>query len=420
MFSMKKLLISIFALWCAGSSAQNAAPFSVVACPGEDVSTCINLSWGVDTLSNNRSVSYTLRSDRDWRRARTVESDTRLCTTYDSVYSKNAANENFYEQVRFTKCDAALSGLKPDTEYKYRIGSDTTVRYFRTAGAKRWSAGIIADFHSYPPLPARLTAAMNMIGSIERFDPSISWMLHLGDVCAWGGSYSFWRRMYEEPVFGRYMWAGVNGNHDNMTRTYGLSNAFLRDANFYPRNGYEGEEGVCYFFRYGDALFVMLNSESMRSDEGLEAAQNWVRKVVAENPARYVIVCEHYQWFFGTDGRFSQYTRWCELFDELGVDLALAGNNHIYVRSAPLRGGEVTDGTVGTVYLQLPSSDNERGHAYVEEWTNNRDIIRSRWYEGEKTVGAVHLAADRRYLVLTLLDRNGMMIDRVEIPAKRR
>lgn len=57
----------------------------------------------------------------------------------------------------------------------------------------------------------------------------------------------------------------------------------------------------------------MLNSEMMRKDEGLAAAQQWVRRVIQENPARYVVVMEHYQWFFATTGRTSQYERWHDL-----------------------------------------------------------------------------------------------------------
>lgn len=57
----------------------------------------------------------------------------------------------------------------------------------------------------------------------------------------------------------------------------------------------------------------MLNSEMMRKDKGLAAAQQWVRRVLQENPARYVVVMEHYQWFFATTGRTSQYERWHDL-----------------------------------------------------------------------------------------------------------
>ena len=164
----------------------------------------------------------------------------------------------------------------------------------------------------------------------------------------------------------------------------------------------------------------MLNSEDMRSDEGLAAARKWVREVIEQNPARYTVVCEHYQWFFGQDGNSSQYSRWSDLFDELGVDLALAGNNHIYVRSYPVLGGEVTDGSSGTVYVQTPSSDNERGAASMGEIEHNEELIASRWFEGPKTVGAVHMSVSPKEMVLTLLDRNGTVLDMVSVKAKRK
>lgn len=420
----RKFYLAICAVLSATlASAQTPDIFSVVACPGEDVSHSVNISWGADSASRDSYVIYTPVRDRDWKRAERVYPVQRFCTTYDSVYSKNAAGENFYEMVRFNKCDASLTGLRPDTEYKYRVvsgeGSSAEHR-FKTAGDKRWSVCLISDYHCYPPLPARLESAMNMIETVREYDPEIDWILHLGDVCAWGGSYSFWRGMYEEKPFADYMWAGVNGNHDNMTRNYRLTNEFFRDAAFYPRNGYEGEEGVCYHFRYGDVLFIMLNSEDMRSDEGLAAARKWVREVIEQNPTRYTVVCEHYQWFFGQDGNSSQYSRWSDLFDELGVDLALAGNNHIYVRSYPILGGEVTDGSSGTVYVQTPSSDNERGAASMGEIEHNEELIASRWFEGPKTVGAMHMSVSPKEMVLTLLDRNGTVLDTVSVKTKRK
>ena len=260
-----------------------------------------------------------------------------------------------------------------------------------------------------------------MIDKIIEYDNDIDWILHLGDVCAWGGSYSFWQNLYENKHFKNYMWAGVNGNHDNMSRKYELTNQYFKNASFYPRNGYEGEEGVCYFFKYGNVLFIMLNNEEMRDEKGLQAAQKWVREVIAENPADYVVVCEHYQWFFGADGSTSQYGRWSELFDECGVDLALSGNNHIYVRTDALYDGRETDGTKGTVYIQSPSSDNERGQEKVSgEIEHNSGIIKFRWNEGPATVGGMHMSADKKMLTVKLLDREGNILDSVNVLAKKK
>lgn len=398
--------------------------FSITASPAEDTRTGMNISWGTATEIPTARLEVTTVKDKLWRKSTQQVVEGKRCTTYDSVYSKRPDGSDFYEEVIFNKYNAAVTGLKKNTAYKYRIiAQDTTeTRYFHTSGSREWSACIISDFHAYAPLYGRTQAAMDMIGVIESYSQPFEWVLHVGDVTAWGGSYSFWRELYKEEPFKKYMWAGVNGNHDNMTRGYKrTTNEFFRDAAAYPGNGYKGEEGVCYYFRYGDVLFIMLNNENMRQEEGLQAAQNWVRKVVEENPAPYKVVVEHYQWFFGTDGKDSQYGRWCRLFDDLGIDLALAGNNHIYASTYPLRGGAVTDETNGTVYVQTASSDNERGQACdtSKPLPNNADKIKFRWCEGEKTVGGIHMKVSKKQMILTLLDRNGKVLDVVTAKPSR-
>lgn len=416
MLTLNKLHIFFlcFCTFALSSFYATAQIYSIVTNPSENTATAMRVSWAADTTVKESYVLYTLKSDKTWKRAGMTIPQQSLCTVFDSIYSKNASGENFYENAVFYKCGAELTNLRPDTEYKYLVLSeivsdyslisDSTedVHYFKTSGAKSWSALIISDFHCYPPLPKRLEAADAMMDQVKKYDPKIDWVLHLGDVCAWGGSYSFWKYLYENKYFKEYMWAGVNGNHDNMTRKYQLTNDFFRNANFNPENGYEPEVGVCYYFKYGSLLFIMLNNESMRSDEGLAAAQNWLRSVVRENPSKSVVVCEHYQWFFGEDGKESQYARWKDVFEECGVDLALAGNNHIYVRAE----------SDGTEYIQTPSSDNERGMEMKDTIGFNQDKIKFRWTEGPKTVGAMHINVTPSRMILTLLDREGSVIDK--------
>lgn len=420
---MKKFsafLVAIIAITFS-AHAQNK-PYSIITCPGEDASRQMNISWAADTSQKADYVLYTIAKDVNWKSANKSSGESLLCRTFDSIYSKTADNQDFYEKIVFNKYGTVLKNLKPGTDYTYKIvsgnGIESGIYRFKTAGPNTWSAAIISDFHHYTPLPHRLEAAVAMLDTIKSYDPDIDWILHLGDVCAWGGSYSFWKTLYEQDYFAKYMWAGVNGNHDNMTRKYFLSNTFFRDANNYPSNGYTGESGVCYFFKYSNALFIILNNEDMHTDEQLNAAQDWVRKVAAENPSKYIIVCEHYQWFYGENGKFSQYSRWCNLFDELGVDLALAANNHIYVRTNALYNGKETDGTKGTVYVQTPSSDNERG-MNADTLKYNPGIIKYRWTEGAKTVGGLSLKANNKTLTITLLNRYGQILDSVVVKAKR-
>lgn len=420
---MKKTLLFLVVA-CVAMAMQATTVESVTACTGVNASTEMNISWAA--YGSGTKVQYKKVTDN--AATLVVPEYEHLCFTYDSIYSKRPDNENYYEGAVFMKCGAVLKNLSPDTEYTYCIvdanGNKTCEpHYFKTAGSAEWSCCVISDYHSYTPLGHRLTDAMAMLGQIEKFDSSIDWVLHLGDVCAWGGSWSFWREMYAHPYFSKYMWSGLNGNHDNMSRKYQLTNAYFRDANYVPRNGYEGEVGVCYHFRYGEVMFVMLNNEDMRTDEGFNAAVEWVRKVVTEarqsqDAPRYVVVCEHYQWFHGNNGKTSQYGRWSKIFDELGVDLALAGNDHIYARTGCLYDGRETDGSKGTVYLQTSSCDNERGRE-LEPLVANEDYIKTRFTEGGKTVSALNMKVDSQHIVLTLIDRYGNVKDQVEVKAKR-
>ena len=405
--------------------AQEGA-FTVTTSPAQNTKRGMNISWATDKSIPTAILEIAKANDTNWKNSRTQELNGEYCATYDSIYSKMANGKNFYEDLKINKFNAHTNCLRRNTRYKYRIiadGDTSDVHYFKSSGSRNWEACVISDFHVYSPLYGRTKAAMEMISTVEAYNKPFDWILHLGDITAWGGSYSFWQNLYKEKPFHNYMWAGVNGNHDNMTRTNkGNTNKFFRDAAAYPHNGYQGELGVCYFFKYGDVLFIMLNNENMRTQEGLEAAQEWVKEVVKNNPARYKVVCEHYQWFFGENGKSSQYSRWNKLFDELGITLALAGNNHIYMSSHPLYNDQVVEPGKGTVYIQSTSSDNERGSAcdLNKPLEHNAEKIKFRWTEGAKTVSAMHMKVTRKKMTLTLLDRSGKVLDVTEVyPIKK-
>ncbi|MBR5018341.1 MAG: metallophosphoesterase [Bacteroidales bacterium] len=412
--------------------------YSISSGPGADASVSMRISWACDTFVGKTFVRLTEASDKKWKEARDIPASLHeRFDAFNGVFSTAADGSDLYEDAIFTKCGASLKDLKPDTDYKYLIvekdGDKAVARSsehrFRTAGSDSWSACIISDFHSYPPIPTRLEAAMGMIDTMQEYDPSLDWILSPGDVVAWGGSYSFWRRLFEEDNFNEFFWARVNGNHDNWTResqithNFDIPSDYFIGTSFYPYNGYAGEEGVCYHFRYGNTLFVMLNTEDMAAGKEFAEAEEWVRNCIhleraSENPPTFVVVCMHYEWFIGTNGRTSEYARWHKVFDELGVDLAIAGNNHVYVRTHPLYDDKVTDGTSGTVYLQTSASDNDRGRALSDAPLQNADKIAVRWTEGTYSVSAIHMDVNPERIALTLMDRHGQAIDSTVIPAK--
>ena len=205
-------------------SAWASDVYTVIANPGENASKSVRLNWHSDIDNDATQCFYTDCSDIHWARAKKVAPQQEICEVFDSMYSKTPEGENFYERVRFIRNTAELKNLTPGTRYMYRIGNDLKdgeTRYFHTAPQSgEWSAAIISDIHTYTPLPKRVEAAMTMLDTIEAKNGThLDAILHVGAIIAWGGCYSFWRNLYSNEHFKNHLWAGINGNHDNMDRT---------------------------------------------------------------------------------------------------------------------------------------------------------------------------------------------------------
>jgi hypothetical protein len=202
-----------------------------------------------------------------------------------------------------------------------------------------------------------------------------------GDVTAWGGSYSFWKKLFEQPFACNYMFADVIGNHDWMMRRNGGNDKFFAVAHNNPTNGYAGQEGVCYWFIYGDVLFMTFNNEAMKIGPQAEAAAKaWAADVIEKQKGKYkrIFIAEHYQWFDGRNGKASWYDHWKDFCDEHHVTLALSGNNHVYERTHTLWDDQVVSDGLGTVYMEAPSSDGERG-VEAGPLTMNADKLAFTW-----------------------------------------
>lgn len=396
--------------------------------PGEDASTSVTVSWAVDTAVGSTFIEYTEVADTAWSRMQTrVAEERRRSVTFDSINSKLADNTDVYERHIFDKAGTTLHSLKPDTRYQYRVaakGVDGTVTYsdtrrFKTAGADSWRVAVIGDFHHYSPLWSRLDNATRMVEVLDSVAGGVDWVLSTGDQAAWGASYNYWTELSEQPMYKDFLWASVEGNHDHWAKDKDVrSDEFYRDTHHNPMNGYAGQEGIVYWFRWGDVLFVMLNNEAMRNQATLQTAIDWMEQVIKANPSRYIAVVEHYEWLIGTNGANSQLDRFSDSFDRMGVDLALSGNNHVYLRTHPLYNRQPVAAGEGTVYVVNSSSDNSRGRD-LKPLEANEDIIAMRWSEGPKTVGGMILDVNSERMHLTLLDRTGAVVDSVTVPARR-
>ena len=132
------------------------------------------------------------------------------------------------------------------------------------------------------------------------------------------------------------------GNHDadNANYTYHFNTANLSDLG---DNGYVGGD---YYFTYGGALFIILNTQ----DTNVSEHKQFIEQTVAANPdCKWRIVTLH-QDIYGSAGHSNEpeitnlrYSL-VPIFEENDVDIVLTGHDHAYSRTKMLKGGQSTTG----------------------------------------------------------------------------
>lgn len=86
--------------------------YTVIANPGETATHRVRINWHTNLNSGKSYCVYTKCSDIDWEQARKTKARQEVCTAYDSLFSKKASGEDFYENVRFLRNTVELKTLK--------------------------------------------------------------------------------------------------------------------------------------------------------------------------------------------------------------------------------------------------------------------------------------------------------------------
>ena len=422
------ILALVFAFLPINVHAESAKFFTIECNAAEDANVAMNFSWHTDKGVTGSYLLYTKVDDTAWANATKVEGVATLNTAFAGKGAKRSNSDaNPYE---FMKNEATATNLEPGTKYMYKItdGSESSdVRYFKT-GDQEFTFVWVSDFHAYSNGTRLANATQGVDQAIALANNNVDFVLSTGDIAAHGGTYEWWNQVSNATWMKKYMFMSTLGNHDWMVSagtnySHGASPAFFSACFNNPRNGFEGQENVCYYFYYGDALFINVNTESETymhlgmdsSSEFVKAQQDWVESVLQNNTAQYIFLMQHYQ-ALGTSGSYNSagYTRWHEICDKYGIDVMFTGNSHVYMRTKPIYNGkESTDQTKGTVYMVAPSSDGDRGEAYKAP-TNNLDLIEKAWSDSSsKAVSLVKVTQDG--ISIRLVDEKGTILDTVRI-----
>lgn len=322
-------------------------------------------------------------------------------------------NEFFLHRVE-------LTGLNPDTLYRFRLG-DTDIEYaFRT-------------------MPAHNTRPIRFaVGGDTRHRQS--WMEQVNrqamkydlDFIAWGGDFSYadgahellyrWEEWFDAmentlvtdegrliPIVGTIGNHEVQGGYYTRHADYEQTDEWrMRIAPYYYQLfAFPGQPGWGVL-DFGDYLSIPVLDTNHSNPIGGKQTE-WLASVLAERKGQFthILPMYHVPAFPSVrnfEGGTSREVRehWLHLFEEAGVQAAFENHDHVYKRTHPIRGGEVRRD--GITYI----GDGAWGVA-----TRPTHPVRETWYlaRAESMRHAIIVTMEGRHLHFEVINEDGHIID---------
>ena len=310
-----------------------------------DPANSVDIQWRTDTTVNAGLVVYREKgSEREFSvQAEKYRMEDRLL-----------ANDRFSH--RFT---AKLLDLKPGTVYEYRIAPNDNWEKNHTfstaANDDQFSFVWFGDTHYSPTFE-------KLINTADQTYPDAAFYSIAGDLVSDGLHRNQWDELFEysKNVIRRKPLMSVPGNHDNR---YGLGARMYRDLFSYPENGPAGvEKEQTYSFEYKNALFLMIDATSPVDEQTA-----WIEQQLAKTKAVWKFAVFHFPPYNWEEPYVDIQKSWVPLFDKYHVDLVMGGHIHYYMRSKPMKAGQVVesynDGTAYLISIALPT----KNHALADE-----------------------------------------------------
>ncbi|WP_339322412.1 fibronectin type III domain-containing protein [Paenibacillus sp. FSL W8-0194] len=408
-----------------GQTYTVKVPKELVRGRDDQVPLSQDLSWSF-AIQNTQGtavvpklINMTLNGDAKTSRSFTWYTDVTTPSVVQVVEASKAAGGGFPEQealtfqgtteevqTYLTKADrtankkkkfyshkATAAGLVPGTAYKYRVGSGaadswSAVGSFTTdaAGAQPFHFIVGSDSQAssktdFEPWADTFKKAVQTIGNPK-------FLINAGDLVDNGDLEEQWQWMLGVaqdqllnvpivPVLGGHEVQDYDGDE-----TTPNSN-FYHHFNLPKQVVANTHDGSVYSFEYGDALFLVFNSQyagelasngkDIKEQDPQFADQvEWMKYVVAKSNAKWKFVAFHKgpysagdnagEW---EDDRVQFYKKvLVPAFDEMGIDMVFEAHDHMYMRSYQMLDDKVVP-TSQITYDAEGNAVNPKGTVYL-------------------------------------------------------
>ena len=262
----------------------------------------------------------------------------------------------------YTSHKALATGLTANTTYSYRVGkagSWSEVGTFTTAKASKddFSFFYIADTQAMND--DYFSVSQRTVKTAYETVPDAQFCLMTGDLVESSGSGNSeweWEQWFElmQPVWKNVPVAPVCGNHDKSANK-NLTYHFNTDTVSFDQQ-MSTTPGAVYSYVYGDALFIAMSTEDWSKAGYLDSLKAYVKAEVEAHPeVKWKIAFYHKTMYTGSnshqsdsDGRTVR-EAFIPLFDEVGIDMAFQGHDHIYEVIGVTKDFALVDGAVSAV-----------------------------------------------------------------------
>lgn len=359
---------------------SSSAPDQILLTWSESPVTTMDIQWRTDTTVQSGEVRF-------WKINGTDTASVNASSVL--LQDRMLVNDRYF--MRHT---ALLRNLEPGTTYGYSVGTADGAwsgpQTFKTSpdDANKFSFVWFGDTHTFPD--------SGRLATLTRRHKDAAFYTIAGDIVSTGLYRDDWDRFFEHSrgIFSEKPLMPVPGNHD---RQDGLGAKLYYDLFSLPQNGPKGvDPESTYAFEYGDALFLMIDATS-----DWDAHTPWIEEQLKRTKAKWKIANFHFPPYNYEDPYPELQEKWIPLFDKYHVDLVIGGHIHYYMRSNPMRAGQVVasekDGTIYHISISIPARDRpmaDESYAvvrfadgyYYQYVTIDGDVLTSVTYghDGEK------------------------------------
>jgi hypothetical protein len=287
---------------------------------------------------------------------------------------------------------ATLTGLKENTAYSYRVGSEGNWSPAYAFKTQDFEGDYDFLFFGDPQIGASGNLANDQAGWADTLNvslaanPNAELLVSGGDQVETANTEANWNAFLAPDKLREYPWAATIGNHDVGGKAY-EQHLFTpntdRSASYYS-NGQptSNTSGGDYWYIHKDTLFIDLNSNSYATAQGGggDAAHlAYVTDVINKHggDAKWTVLVYHHSIYSAAshakdgDNKVRR-VDFPTTFSKLGVDLVLQGHDHVYTRSYLIKNGEkanpdeqpgaadVTAGPGGVLYVTANSASGSK------------------------------------------------------------